>query len=227
MEAVCVEQPQGEEPRRRPISGEASTRKIRRVAVAELPTEWGSFRILGFEQDVISGNGQRLETAVALIMGDLCDEPPLLRIHSQCLTGDTLSSVRCDCRAQLELAFQTISREGAGILIYEMQEGRGIGLMAKLQAYALQEKGLDTVEANQHLGLAVDARDYQLPVQILKELGISRVRLLSNNPDKHAALTNADIEVAERIPCEVPPNEHARRYLLTKKFKLGHSLVLI
>jgi GTP cyclohydrolase II len=206
---------------------EACTTDIRQVASSKLPTRWGSFRILGFEREVSSEHGSRLETAVALIMGDLSAAPPLLRIHSQCFTGDTLGSVRCDCRAQLELAMKAISREGAGILIYEMQEGRGIGLMAKLQAYALQDEGLDTVEANQHLGLAVDSRDYRLPVEILKELGIGKVRLLSNNPDKYAALIDADIEVVERLPCEVPPDPHANSYLLTKKIKLGHLLALV
>ena len=206
---------------------EACTSDIRQVASAKLPTKWGSFRILGFEREVSSELGPRLETAVALIMGDLSAAPPLLRIHSQCFTGDVLGSVRCDCQAQLELAMKTISREGAGIVIYEMQEGRGIGLMAKLQAYALQDGGLDTVEANQHLGLAVDSRDYLLPVEILKELGIGKVRLLSNNPDKYAALVNADIDVVERIPCEVQPDPHAKRYLLTKKIKLGHLLAMV
>ncbi len=206
---------------------EAFITDIRQVASAKLPTKWGSFRILGFEREVSSEHGPRLETAVALIMGDLYAAPPLLRIHSQCFTGDVLGSVRCDCQAQLELAMKIISREGAGIVIYEMQEGRGIGLMAKLQAYALQDEGLDTVEANQHLGLAVDTRDYLLPVEILKELGIGKVRLLSNNPDKYAALVNADIDVVERVPCEVQPDPHAKSYLLTKKIKLGHLLALV
>lgn len=206
---------------------EACTSEIRQVSSAKLPTRWGVFRILGFEREVISAQGSRLETAVALIMGDIHAAPALLRIHSQCLTGDALGSVRCDCRAQLELAMKTIAGEGAGILIYEMQEGRGIGLMAKLQAYALQDEGLDTVEANEHLGLAVDARDYRLPVEILKHLEIGRVRLLSNNPDKYSALIHADIEVVERIPCEVPPDPHCKNYLLTKKIKLGHSLALV
>jgi GTP cyclohydrolase II len=190
-----------------------------------LPTTWGTFRVLGFERK--ASPDVRAETALALIMGDVTSDPPLMRIHSQCLTGDALGSVRCDCRAQLELAMKAISTEGAGILIYEFQEGRGIGLMAKLQAYALQDTGLDTVEANEHLGFPADARDYLLPVEILNQLGITKVRLLSNNPDKYEALTRGDIEVVERVPCEVPVSPHARRYLLTKKLKMGHELTLI
>jgi GTP cyclohydrolase II len=228
MDAMSVGLPYGGELPQPKITENVCAGQIRQVASAELPTQWGSFRILGFERDVTSEDGQtKRETAVALVMGHLNQAAPLLRIHSQCLTGDVLGSLRCDCGAQLELALQMISREGDGILIYEMQEGRGIGLMAKLQAYVLQEKGLDTVEANQHLGLAVDARDYRLPVQILKHLGIKRVRMISNNPDKFAALTNAEIGVVERVPCEVPPEKHARHYLLTKKLKLGHMLAFV
>jgi GTP cyclohydrolase II len=202
-----------------------SREKIRQVASAVLPTKWGIFRTLGFERDNICYG--RIETAVALIMGDLHTSPTLLRIHSQCLTGDTLGSLRCDCRAQLELAMDKISTEGRGVVIYEMQEGRGIGLMAKLRAYQLQDEGLDTVEANEQLGLAVDARDYCLPVEILKHLGIARVRLMSNNPDKFSALMRGQIDVVERIPCEVLPNMHCKNYLVTKKIKLGHELLLI
>lgn len=198
---------------------------IRQIASATLPTKWGVFRILGFERNSLRDG--RMETAVALIMGDLHAGPPLLRIHSQCLTGDALGSVRCDCRAQLELAMDKISTEGRGIIIYEMQEGRGIGLMAKLQAYELQDDGLDTVEANEHLGFAVDSRDYRLPVEILKCFGIRRVRLMSNNPDKYSALVCAQIESVEHISCEVLPNRHCKSYLLTKKIKLGHALALI
>jgi len=206
---------------------EAYDAKVQQITSAALPTKWGVFRILGFEREVDSECGVRIETAVALIMGDLTVAPILLRIHSQCLTGDTLGSVRCDCGAQLELAMKTISRKGAGILIYEFQEGRGIGLMAKLRAYALQDNGLDTVEANECLGFPVDRRDYVLPVEILKFLGVQKVRLLSNNPDKYAALIHGDIQVVERIPCEVLPNSHDKKYLLTKKLKLGHALSLV
>jgi len=155
-------------------------------------------------------------------MGDIHSTPPLLRIHSQCLTGDVFGSLRCDCRAQLEMALAMIAEQGAGILIYEQQEGRGIGLMAKLQAYELQDQGLDTVEANERLGFKADHREFMLPAEILKALGVARVRLLSNNPDKVAALEKGGIVVTERVPCEVAPEAHSEDYLKTKKEKLGH-----
>jgi len=155
-------------------------------------------------------------------MGDIHSTPPLLRIHSQCLTGDVFGSLRCDCRAQLEMALAMIAEQGAGILIYEQQEGRGIGLMAKLQAYELQDQGLDTVEANERLGFKADHREFTLPAEILKALGVSSVRLLSNNPDKVAALEKGGIVVTERVPCEVAPEAHSEDYLKTKKEKLGH-----
>jgi len=155
-------------------------------------------------------------------MGDVRSAPALVRVHSQCLTGDVFGSLRCDCRQQLEMSLAMIAEEGAGVLIYEQQEGRGIGLMAKLQAYELQDAGLDTVEANERLGFKADQREFTLPGEILKALGISRVRLLSNNPDKVAALERAGVEVVERVPCEVTPSTHAEEYLRTKKEKLGH-----
>jgi len=148
--------------------------------------------------------------------------PPLVRIHSQCLTGDVFGSLRCDCRQQLEMALGMIAEEEAGILIYEQQEGRGIGLMPKLQAYELQDSGLDTVEANEKLGFKADHREFALPAEMLKALGVKKVRLLSNNPEKVAALERAGIEVVERVPCEVEPSEHAEEYLRTKKEKMGH-----
>ena len=154
--------------------------------------------------------------------GDVKSAPPLVRIHSQCLTGDVFHSLRCDCRQQLELSLSMIADEGAGILIYELQEGRGIGLMAKLQAYELQDDGLDTVEANERLGFKNDYRDFALPAGILKALGVTRVRLLSNNPEKVNALERAGVQVVERVPCEVTPSPHAEEYLKTKKEKLGH-----
>lgn len=170
-----------------------------------------------------SENGSlRKEEAVALVMGELKSTPPLVRIHSQCLTGDVFGSLRCDCRQQLEMALSMIAGEGAGILIYEQQEGRGIGLMAKLQAYGLQDAGLDTVEANERLGFKADHREFGLPAQMLKALGVHQVRLLSNNPDKVAALERAGITVVERVPCEVAASPHAEDYLKTKKEKLGH-----
>jgi GTP cyclohydrolase II len=188
------------------------------MAAADFPTRWGQFRISGFRGEF----GERVEEAVALVTGDIQAHPPLVRIHSQCLTGDVFGSLRCDCRQQLELALSMIAQQRAGILIYEQQEGRGIGLMAKLQAYELQDAGLDTVEANEKLGFKADHREFALPAEILKALGVSQVRLLSNNPDKVAALERGGIRVVERVPCEVLPSEYAEDYLKTKKEKLGH-----
>ncbi len=166
---------------------------IRQIASADFPTRWGKFRILGFEGTF--GADRRVESAVALVMGDVRSAPPLVRIHSQCLTGDVFGSLRCDCRGQLEMALSMITQEGAGVLIYEQQEGRGIGLMAKLQAYELQDTGLDTVEANERLGFKADHREFAMPAEILKALGVSSVRLLSNNPDKVAALERGGIDI--------------------------------
>ena len=160
--------------------------EIQQVASADFPTRWGNFRIYGFRGHSGSDGRREVEEAVALVMGDVKSSPPLVRIHSQCLTGDVFHSLRCDCRQQLELSLSMIAEEGAGILIYEQQEGRGIGLMAKLQAYELQDAGLDTVEANERLGFKNDYRDFALPAGMLKALGVARVRLLSNNPEKGA-----------------------------------------
>ena len=195
-----------------------SSTKTEQVASADFPTRWGKFRIYGFRGTF---NG-RTEEAVALVMGDVHASPPLVRVHSQCLTGDVFGSLRCDCRQQLELALAMIAAKDTGILIYEQQEGRGIGLMAKLQAYELQDAGLDTVEANERLGFKADHREFGLPAQILKALGVAQVRLLSNNPDKVSALERGGIKVVERVPCEVSPSIHAEEYLKTKKEKLGH-----
>ena len=195
---------------------------IRKMADADFPTRWGRFRILGFEGGV--DVSQRVESAVAMVMGDIHATSPLVRIHSQCLTGDVFGSLRCDCRAQLEMALSLISQAGAGVLIYEQQEGRGIGLMAKLQAYDLQDKGLDTVQANEALGFKADHREFQLPSEILKFLGLQAVRLLSNNPQKLAALESSGIKVTERVPCEAEATPASERYLNTKKRKLGHLL---
>jgi GTP cyclohydrolase II len=195
---------------------------VQKKAEANFPTRWGNFRILGFEGT--PRNGSKVEAAVALVMGDIHSSPPLVRIHSQCLTGDVFGSLRCDCRQQLEMALAMIAAEGAGILLYEQQEGRGIGLMAKLQAYELQDNGLDTVQANEELGFKADHREFALPAGMLKALGVDRVRLLSNNPQKVAALEAAGIKVTERVPCEVQPHAHAENYLRTKKEKLGHLL---
>jgi GTP cyclohydrolase II len=189
------------------------------AAQASFPTEYGEFRIYGFE----GRTGARLEEAVVLIMGDVTTgEPPLLRIHSQCLTGDVFHSLRCDCRAQLEIALQAVSAAGRGIIIYEHQEGRGIGIMNKLRAYELQDKGADTVEANEQLGFESDLRNYQLPGAILRHLGIRSVRLMSNNPDKVNALEQAGVTVSERVPCIAEAHESRRGYLETKREKMGH-----
>jgi GTP cyclohydrolase II len=193
---------------------------LKQLASADFPTRWGHFRIFGFRLETSTSSNP--EEAVALVMGDVHSSPPLVRVHSQCLTGDVFGSLRCDCRQQLELALALIAAEGAGILIYEQQEGRGIGLMPKLQAYELQDSGLDTVEANERLGFKADQREFRLPVEILKSLGVRNVRLLSNNPDKVAALDKAGIQISERVPCEVTPSAHSEDYLRTKKEKLGH-----
>ena len=209
---------------------------VRKLADADFPTRWGHFRILGFEgiiadpepcNDAIPAPTRRIESAIALIMGDIVppkpgDPPPIVRIHSQCLTGDVFHSLRCDCRQQLELALATIADAGAGILLYENQEGRGIGLMAKLQAYELQDQGLDTIEANLELGYKADCREYELPAEILKMLGLNAVRLITNNPAKVEALELVGIKVAERISADVPPEPTSARYLQTKREKMGH-----
>ena len=182
--------------------------------------------MVGFEQPTCEGSVD-VETAVVLILGDPAREIPLLRIHSQCFTGDVLGSLRCDCGDQLELAMRTIAEKGCGVLIYEHQEGRGIGLMAKLQAYALQDTGLDTIAANHALGFDADCRNFDLPAAVLNHLGIRQVRLLSNNPNKLRALVNAGIDVVERIPCEIPPNPHTLVYLRIKKERMGHTLTLL
>src|SRR5260370_37916984 len=191
-----------------------------------MPTKWGIFQAIGFEREI--SNGRRLtETALALVIGDVTKGVPLVRIHSQCFTGEMLGSLRCDCGDQLEMAMRAIAAEGRGLLVYERQEGRGIGLMAKLQAYALQDAGLDTVEANHALGFVADYRDFSLPAAILHELGVARVRLLSNNPDKALALSSTGIEVIDRVSCEAAPTPHSISYLRTKKERLGHALNLV
>jgi GTP cyclohydrolase II len=197
---------------------------LRKMAEADFPTRWGQFRIMGFEGHFDAGAAadRRKEEAVALVLGDIHAAAPLVRIHSQCLTGDVFGSLRCDCRQQLEMALSMIAQAGSGVLLYEMQEGRGIGLMAKLQAYELQDQGLDTVQANEELGFKADHREFQLPAEVLKELGLKHVRLLSNNPQKVAALESAGIKVVERVPCEVEAHAASERYLNTKKEKLGH-----
>ena len=171
---------------------------VRQVLSTRIPTRWGPvFQVLGFERDVSNGS-RSVESALAIVLGNLTAGAPLLRIHSQCFTGEALGSLRCDCRDQLEMAMEAIAEEGRGLVIYEYQEGRGIGLKAKLQAYALQEAGFDTIDANRALGFGADQRDFSLPVAILRELGVDRVRLLSNNPRKACALREGGIDVVAR-----------------------------
>src|SRR5579875_654905 len=197
---------------------------LTKVADEDFPTRWGHFRILGFEGIPEPGDPTRkaLESAVALVMGDIHTQPPIVRIHSQCLTGDVFHSLRCDCHDQLHLALKTIADSGAGILIYEQQEGRGIGLMAKLRAYELQDGGLDTIEANHQLGFPTDLRAFELPAEILKQLRVPAVRLITNNPEKVAALESAGITVTERVDATIPAEPTFERYLETKREKLGH-----
>jgi len=211
-------------PPSRIYNGRMSFASITKVADADFPTRWGHFRILGFEGVVTPGDPTRtaVESAVALTYGDLKSAPPLVRIHSQCLTGDVFHSLRCDCHDQLHLALGMIAAEGAGILLYEQQEGRGIGLMAKLRAYELQDQGLDTIEANEQLGYEADYRHFELPAEILKYLGITRVRLMTNNPDKVSSIESAGIEVVERVSAAIPTEPTFERYLETKREKMGH-----
>jgi GTP cyclohydrolase II len=195
-----------------------ATFRLVQVAEADFPSRFGHFRIYGFRGEYPTG----VEEAVVLRMGEVDGDPPLVRVHSQCLTGDVFHSLRCDCRAQLELALYRIGEEGRGLLVYEHQEGRGIGLMNKLRAYELQDHGADTVEANEQLGFEADLRGYHLPGAVLRHLGVSAVRLLSNNPKKIEALERAGIRVVERVPCEVPPIATTEDYLRTKREKMGH-----
>ncbi len=193
--------------------------EVKLVAEAALPTRYGRFTIYGFK-----GRGP-LDEAIALVRGKLNGKTaPLVRVHSQCLTGDVLASLRCDCRAQLELSLKKIGQAGSGILLYLPQEGRGIGLMNKLRAYQLQDGGMDTVEANETLGFAADARDYDFSAQILKKLGAKKIRLLSNNPEKVRQLEEAGIRVVQRVPCQPRISKTSRAYLQTKKSKMGHLL---
>jgi GTP cyclohydrolase II len=201
-----------------------SLENVRKVADADFPTRWGHFRILGFEGTATNPatGSSKTESAVALVMGDIVSAPPIVRVHSQCMTGDVFHSLRCDCRQQLELALEKIAEEGSGILLYEQQEGRGIGLMAKLKAYELQDQGFDTVEANLELGFKADCREFELPAAVLKLMGVGAVRLITNNPEKVAALEAAGISVVERIAADVELEETFRDYLRVKREKMGH-----
>ena len=192
---------------------------VRKIAQADLPTRYGRFTIFGFQS-----RGKN-EEAVALVRGKLNGKTvPLVRVHSQCLTGDVLTSLRCDCRSQLELSLKRIGQAASGVLLYLPQEGRGIGLMNKLRAYQLQDGGMDTVEANENLGFAADAREYDFSAEVLKKLGAKRIRLLSNNPEKVRQLREAGIHVVERVPCQPRVSKISHAYLKTKKRKMGHIL---
>jgi 3,4-dihydroxy 2-butanone 4-phosphate synthase/GTP cyclohydrolase II len=192
---------------------------VKRVANAKLPTQWGPFRVHIFENQVDGS------THTALVCGNIKDgRDVLVRVHSQCLTGDVFHSARCDCGSQLEAAMARISAEGRGILLYLSQEGRGIGLANKIRAYELQDEGADTVEANERLGFKADQRDYGMGVQILRELGVKSMRLLSNNPRKLVGIQGYGLSVSEWLPLEIPASDSTRKYLKTKKEKLGHKL---
>jgi len=192
---------------------------VERVSTARLPTAFGEFEIAGYRSLASS------EEFVALYKGDLrCDEPVLARIHSQCLTGDVFGSLKCDCGPQLHRAMELIEGAGRGVIVYQLQEGRGIGIINKIRAYALQDKGADTIEANERLGFAVDLREYRQCAEILFDLGLCRVLVMSNNPLKIQAIKDAGLTVVERVPIEVPHSEAAMHYLRTKKNKMGHLL---
>ena len=198
-----------------------TSRTVERVAEALLPTEFGEFRIIGYRS--LNSN----EEFVALVRGELLvDQPTLVRIHSQCLTGDVFGSTKCDCGQQLRTAMKMIEREESGAIVYQLQEGRGIGILNKIRAYALQDEGADTIEANEKLGLAVDLRCYEQCAEILRHLGLTSVRLISYNPDKLLALEETGLNVVERVSLAIPPAEAARHYLRTKKEKMGHLLEL-
>lgn len=192
---------------------------VERVASAKLPTEIGEFRIAGY-RSLISE-----EEFVVLYKGEMnADVPTLVRIHSQCLTGDVFSSIKCDCGPQLRTAMAMIEAEGRGAIVYQQQEGRGIGIINKIRAYALQDQGSDTVEANEQLGFAIDSRDYQQCAEILFDLGLCKIKVISNNPDKLAALERAGLRIVERVPIEVESEQPAAHYMKTKKEKMGHLI---
>ena len=197
-------------------------RLVELIASPRLPTAYGDFEIRAYRSQVTG------EEHIALVMGEITEEvPTLVRVHSQCLTGDMFASMRCDCGPQLHTALEAISREGRGVLVYLLQEGRGIGLFNKLKAYELQDQGHDTVEANEKLGFRPDQRNYGIGAQILRDIGVRRMRLLTNNPSKYVALSGYGLEITERVPLEIPPTENTRDYLRAKREKLGHLLDLV
>jgi GTP cyclohydrolase II len=198
--------------------------KLKKIAEVILPTRWADFNLLAFEGTDADkhSESERTETVLALILGNIHEAPPLVRIHSQCMTGEVFHSMRCDCYEQLHLALRAIAEQGAGVLVYEQQEGRGIGLIEKLRAYQLQDQGLDTIDANLRLGHAVDLRTYGLSVEVLRFLNVCSLQLMTNNPEKIDAVRSAGIEVTRRVSADVPANPHSARYLATKRNKLGH-----
>jgi 3,4-dihydroxy 2-butanone 4-phosphate synthase/GTP cyclohydrolase II len=197
-------------------------RLVRRIAAPALPTEYGDFRVVAYRSDVTH------EEHVALVAGEIREEEPVLvRVHSQCLTGDVFGSARCDCGEQLKLAMEKIAAEGRGVLLYLLQEGRGIGLFNKLKAYELQDQGHDTVSANEKLGFPPDIRDYGVGCQILRDLGVRKMRLMTNNPSKYVAIDGYGLSIVERVPLEVHPTEKTKRYLEAKKNKMGHLLKMV
>jgi 3,4-dihydroxy 2-butanone 4-phosphate synthase / GTP cyclohydrolase II len=197
-------------------------RLVTKVAEAKLPTKFGNFTVIAYKSNTDPAEH------LAVVMGDVkTDEPVLVRVHSQCLTGDVFHSLRCDCGEQIEMAMQRIAKEGRGVVLYMRQEGRGIGLHNKIKAYALQDKGMDTVEANLSLGFKADQRDYGVGAQILADLGVKKMRLMTNNPKKMTSLTSYGLEIVEQLPITAKPNQHNRRYLKTKQDKMGHLLSII
>ena len=198
--------------------------KLTKIADVSLPTRWAQFRLLAFEGTRAHGDTKQVdsEPVLALILGDIHSSPPVVRIHSQCMTGEVFHSLRCDCHDQLHMALRVIATEGSGVLLYELQEGRGIGLMEKLRAYELQDTGFDTIEANLRLGHAVDLRDYQAAIRVLRFLKISSIRLMTNNPEKINAVLSSGIEIVERMRADVSGGPHSAHYLAVKREKLGH-----
>lgn len=200
----------------------SNARTVEKVAEARLPTEFGDFRIAGYRSLTSD------EEFVCLFKGEFREDiPALVRIHSQCLTGDVFHSTKCDCGPQLQRAMELIGREGRGAIVYQHQEGRGIGIINKIRAYALQDEGADTIEANERLGLGVDLREYEQCVEVLRDLGLGKVRVMSNNPEKLKAMRDGGLTIVERVPLEFRPSKNTIKYLTTKKFQMGHLLQLV